>query len=126
LPDSIALGQPWKITLSKQQISKVFPGASKLFRKSESQPVKIDIGQGLINIESFRLGINRQYGWNTIPSNEFTIEQKTEGWLLKGRGRGHLVGLCQQQANELAGQGWQYHEILKLFYPSLSIEKLNE
>jgi stage II sporulation protein D len=125
LPDSMAQGQPWKITLSNQQISKVFPGASKLSRNSESQPVKIAIGQDLINIESFRLGINRQYGWNTIPSNEFTIEQKTEGWLLKGRGRGHLVGLCQQQSNELAGQGWQYQEILKLFYPTLTIEKLN-
>ena len=123
LPDILPAGQPWQVSLTQDQVNKVFAGSNQLLRLEQEQPVKIDTGQGHYNMEAFRLAINRQYGWNTIPSNEFSIEPVAQGWVLKGRGRGHLVGLCQQQASELAGQGWDYREILQLFYPQFTLEK---
>jgi stage II sporulation protein D len=121
LPSEILPGEGWQISLSKEQVSSTFSGVTTIKRLAIA-PIAIDMGNQKKNVESFRLGINRKYGWNTIPSNEFTIQPTIGGWILKGAGRGHLVGLCQQQANELAKNGWRYDQLLELFYPTLEIE----
>lgn len=121
LPSEMLEGEEWQVFVSQKQLNSVFSGAATM-KRMQSTPISIDLGNQKKNAELFRLGINRQYGWNTIPSNEFTIQSSASGWVLKGKGRGHLVGLCQQQANQLAMNGWRYDQLLSLFYPSLEIE----
>lgn len=121
LPPEMLHGEEWQVSLSIEQLRRTFSGA-KMIKLLATAPITIDLGNQKKNIESFRLGINRKYGWNIIPSNEFTIQPVLGGWVLKGRGRGHLVGLCQQQANQLAMDGWRYDQLLLLFYPELEIE----
>jgi stage II sporulation protein D len=36
--------------------------------------------------------------------------------LLKGKGFGHGIGLCQEGAMEMVGQGKTYNEILKYYF----------
>lgn len=120
LPADVEKGMPWQVVLSDDQIHTVFPEATQLKRVA-SVPVMIDLGAQKKNAEAFRLVVNREFGWNTIPSNEFEIVRQVRGWLLKGRGRGHLVGLCQRQAGQLARKGWRYDQILGLFYPEFIV-----
>lgn len=124
LPAGIPTGHPWRVHLSDEQVARVFPNARQLVRLERQYPVVIDTLESQWPVETFRLMINRRFGWNTIPSNEFHIRRQTRGWQLDGRGRGHLVGLCQQQAEQLAEAGWRYRDILQLFYPELEIATL--
>jgi stage II sporulation protein D len=125
LPGTMSLGKSWQVIITRKQLETVFENANTV-KRLVTVPVTIDLGNQIKNIESFRLGINRKYGWNTIASNEFTIQTVSAGWLLKGKGRGHLIGMCQQQANKLSQQGWHFDQLLKLFYPNYEIEYLND
>lgn len=42
-----------------------------------------------------------------------------DGRILRGRGRGHGVGLCQEGAARLASRGLSPHQILSLYFPRL-------
>jgi stage II sporulation protein D len=62
---------------------------------------------------SFRLAIDRELGWNTLRSDFYEVE----GWIFRGKGSGHGVGLCQRGAEQmgLSGAGWR--DILAFYYP---------
>jgi len=46
--------------------------------------------------------------------------------LVRGRGFGHGVGLCQEGAMEMAKRGHGYEEILKFYYTGISISDISE
>ncbi len=118
LPEKLR-GDKWKKFLSYESLNKIFGDNHGPFSLRQRQGVMgVKNGFNWISIDKFRLKINRMLGWNTLASNEFDIKSGGDGLLFTGRGRGHLVGLCQQQAKTLAKQGWHYSEILKLFYPN--------
>lgn len=57
-----------------------------------------------------------------LPSAFFTIEKQDGAFVIKGGGFGHGIGMSQNGANEMAKQGKNYQEILKLFYQGVEIE----
>jgi stage II sporulation protein D len=123
LSNDIPKGVLWQITLTDEQLQQVFPGFESV-TKLATRPVQFEVVQQnettVHYAENFRLSVNRVHGWNTIPSNEFTLSRAVNSWQLMGRGRGHLVGLCQQQAQHLASRGWLAENLLAYFYPNLS------
>ncbi|TXR53980.1 SpoIID/LytB domain-containing protein [Reinekea thalattae] len=121
LPTQMQQGQRWQVRLNAAQLAKVFTTASAVSLQPGT-PTKVVVDNQAFAAETFRLMVNREYDWNTIPSNDFKITKIAGGWQLEGFGRGHLVGLCQQQANALAKQGWSASQLLALFYPMASIE----
>ena len=64
----------------------------------------------------------RKLGWNAVPSNTYSVRSEGETVSLKGKGAGHGVGLCQQGAAGLAGQGMDFTEILRHYFPDTTIE----
>ncbi len=66
-----------------------------------------------LNSENLRIEICRRLGWDAIPGNNYRLA----GTKLQGKGRGHGVGLCQEGAAALAGQGMDYVSILHHFFP---------
>ena len=84
----------------------------------------IEINGDWIDIDTFRVKVNRVLGWNQIRSNHFNLEHKDDFLVFKGTGFGHLVGLCQKSAIKLAEEGWLYPQILDLFYPSTGLGRL--
>ena len=52
------------------------------------------------------------------------IQQEGEAIIIKGRGFGHGVGLCQWGSNALAREGKDPHAIVKHYYPEVEIKKL--
>ena len=56
-----------------------------------------------------------------LPSAFFTIEKTGDVFVIEGGGFGHGIGMSQNGANEMAKQGMNYEEILKLFYQNVEI-----
>ncbi|MDE6410902.1 MAG: SpoIID/LytB domain-containing protein [Muribaculaceae bacterium] len=70
------------------------------------------------------LMIRRLLASSHLYSSWFDIENLSSGeWLLKGRGWGHGVGLCQIGAARMALEGFGYKEILSFYYPGAHIKK---
>ena len=50
-----------------------------------------------------------------LPSAFISIEKKANSYVIRGGGYGHGIGMSQNGANEMAKNGKNYMEILKLF-----------
>lgn len=64
--------------------------------------------------EAARLRGNRDRGSWAVKSNSYRVEGET----VRGKGEGHLVGLCQKGAALMRGT---YREILRQYYPNTSL-----
>ena len=71
--------------------------------------------------EAKRLRIDRQFGWSTIPGNNFTLETAGESLIVRGTGQGHGVGLCQVGASGMASEGHSFQDILNYYFPNTSL-----
>ena len=63
------------------------------------------------------LWIRRLLSPSHLPSSAFEIEEKESVFVLKGKGWGHGVGLCQIGAANMAMNGASYKQILAFYYP---------
>ena len=63
----------------------------------------------------------RLLGWNAIKSNYFFIRKTKGGYLFRGRGLGHGIGLCQWGAYKLALEGKMHLDILRFYYDNAKI-----
>lgn len=60
-----------------------------------------------------------------LRSNFFDIKLSSDGTIvIKGRGNGHGVGMCQWGAIGLSRNGTRFDDILKHYYPGTSIQSL--
>lgn len=70
---------------------------------------------------------SRVSGWSLLPSAYFYIDKDNEGsYHLHGGGFGHGVGMSQNGANDLAGNGYKYEEILMHYFYGTEMKKINE
>ena len=60
----------------------------------------------------------------SLPSTKFHITVEDGNYILTCYGKGHGVGMSQDGANELAGQGYSYQEILKHYYQGVEIRTI--
>ena len=67
--------------------------------------------------EAARLWLGRTFGWDTLPSNNYTLT----GNVARGRGRGHGVGFCQRGA---AGLTEAFDQTLRRYLPNTRVELL--
>lgn len=58
-----------------------------------------------------------------LPSSLFSVHHEGKNWVLKGKGYGHGVGLCQMGVRERAHAGQGYFEILSHYYPGVTLER---
>lgn len=56
-----------------------------------------------------------------LQSTLFDLEETADGFVIKGGGWGHGVGMCQQGASGRARAGQNYQEILEYYYPRTSL-----
>ncbi len=71
--------------------------------------------------ERRRIAEVRQWGWSTIPGNDFKATADSAGWQLEGHSVGHGVGMCQYGAMGMASSGASFREILAHYYPNTSL-----
>jgi len=56
-----------------------------------------------------------------VKSFCFTIRKKGDDIIVKGRGFGHHLGLCQRGAREMVRDGWDYKRVLQFYYPDTGL-----
>ncbi len=71
-----------------------------------------------ISTDTFRSSVLEA---GTLPSSMFTIEADARQVLIRGRGWGHGVGLCQWGARHQASAGHTAAEILQHYYPNTTL-----
>ncbi|MDP2320608.1 MAG: SpoIID/LytB domain-containing protein [Acidobacteriota bacterium] len=69
----------------------------------------------------FRMAVGRVAGFAAIKSTAFDVRRTSSGYHFRGRGFGHGVGLCVIGAGTRAARGSTADEILKFYYPGLTI-----
>lgn len=67
------------------------------------------------------LEIRRTLSESHLFSSAFTVEKTQDGFIIKGAGWGHGVGLCQIGAAVMAAKGYTYREILQHYYPHTTL-----
>jgi SpoIID/LytB domain protein len=72
------------------------------------------------------LEIRRALSRSHLYSSAFDVERDGPKFVLKGKGWGHGVGLCQIGAAVMASRGKSYREILRHYYPGSSTMPLPE
>ena len=71
------------------------------------------------------LEIRRALSETHLLSSAFDVERTADGgFLLKGSGWGHGVGLCQIGAAVMGEQGKKYDEILRYYYSGANVERI--
>lgn len=63
-------------------------------------------------------------GMELLPSAYFAVTPSKKGYVLKGGGYGHGIGMSQNGANGMAKAGMKYTEILMKFYQNITIENV--
>ncbi len=70
------------------------------------------------------LEIRRTLSESHLLSSAFDVERQADRFILKGKGWGHGVGLCQIGAAVMGEQGYNYEEILLYYYRGAEVKKL--
>jgi stage II sporulation protein D len=60
-----------------------------------------------------------------LRSTFFSVYAKGDSIILKGKGYGHGVGLCQEGAMEMAAKGFNYKQIIDFYYFGVFISDIN-
>jgi stage II sporulation protein D len=63
-------------------------------------------------------------GYDRLFSTAFEIETVPEGFVFRGSGAGHGVGLCQWGARGMAAKGFSAPAILSYYYPGIKVERI--
>ncbi len=74
-----------------------------------------------ISGHEFRMAVGRVAGFQALKSTAFDVTRTGSGYHFRGRGFGHGVGLCVIGAGSRAARGITADEILKFYYPGLTI-----
>ena len=72
----------------------------------------------------FRKAASEIWGWASVRSTDFTVEETRPAYLLSGRGTGHGAGMCQAGAIVRARRGESRDAILALYYRGAELERL--
>ena len=81
-------------------------------------------GQARSLVIGKELEIRRALSRSHLYSSAFDVERDGAMFVLKGKGWGHGVGLCQIGAAVMASRGKNYQEILEHYYPGTSTGRL--
>lgn len=61
-----------------------------------------------------------------LRSSFFSVQQDGDSVILRGRGYGHGVGLCQEGAMVMAARGFNYRQILQFYYSDIIISDIRK
>lgn len=63
---------------------------------------------------------------NGLKSKFFTLKQKNDSLIFKGKGFGHGLGLCQHGARAMVSKNYDYKKILAYYFPKTKLSLLSK
>ena len=92
-------------------------GSGRISRlRIEGSKRTLEIGKELL--------IRRWLSTSHLKSSAFEVSREGGDFVLRGRGWGHGVGLCQIGAAVMADRGYDYRQILGHYYPGAELETI--
>ncbi len=82
--------------------------------------IRVNTPRGLLSFNSkdfYRL-------FKDIKSFSFSANKKGDKVILKGKGYGHHIGMCQWGGREMVNQGFDYKKVLAFYYPNTKFMRL--
>ena len=79
-----------------------------------------------VSSEAARLRMARKVGWSVLPGGNYAAHVEGATLVVRGRGAGHGVGLCQAGARALTRAGADFRETLMHYYPNTSLAAAGE
>ena len=73
----------------------------------------------------FKIIVGRVLGWNILKSSRFEVNRSGSGFVFRGSGFGHGLGLCQEGAHVMAARGVNYQKILEKYFPGTKVAQRN-
>lgn len=109
------------VTVPLEEFTAVFPNFGASLQIKNAQSGRVDT----VTSGSTKLtGIEMMKRFS-LPSPAFTLTVTASAVTFRCKGVGDGVGMSLYGANELAKQGIEYREILKIFYPDTEIQEAN-
>ncbi|MDX2041765.1 MAG: SpoIID/LytB domain-containing protein [Acidobacteriota bacterium] len=65
----------------------------------------------------FKLIVGRALGWQMVKSSRFEVARNGDGFVFRGSGFGHGLGLCQEGAHVMATRRMTYRQIASFYFP---------
>ena len=103
----------------------------KIFKKSfqeiaykqnyDSTTIFVVIDGDTLSGWRFRQHICKIFGWNTIKSSFYSISSRNDSLIVRGKGLGHRIGVCQWGSIGMAENGFTFLEILNWFLPGTKV-----
>ena len=125
----------WEVRYSRSRLSELVSRRSGVVfgeildlvpveRGESGRIVKLRIvGTARTLVVGKELMIRRILSESHLKSSAFDVEWDGDDVILKGRGWGHGVGLCQIGAAVMSYEGYTYRQILSHYYPGATIER---
>ncbi|MGQ9619455.1 MAG: SpoIID/LytB domain-containing protein [Bacteroidales bacterium] len=104
----------WYNILSANGYHGESPSASHFVFRQNSRMMNYTTGTFSMPFNVLRNELGLRSAW-------FSVYEAGDSLLLKGRGYGHGVGLCQEGAMVMAEKGVKYEEIIKFYYQGVEI-----
>ncbi len=127
----------WNVRYSREQLTRLVAaaeGTAPVGTVRELNPLKRGASGRIYELEVVgdegrlvlgkELAIRKALSPSCLKSSAFEIEWKGEECILRGRGWGHGVGLCQIGAAVMASKGYSCPQILSHYYPGTEISEL--
>jgi SpoIID/LytB domain protein len=61
-----------------------------------------------------------------LPDTRFSLERNGSGYVFRGSGWGHGVGMCQVGSFGMAGRGHDYRSILEHYYRDVDLVRVRQ
>lgn len=90
-------------------------------RSSTGRASRIRVSSGGVGLEIRASRFRQTAGYAKVRSLDFAIVPSADGWMFRGSGYGHGVGMCQWGANGMAKAGYRHREILQRYYPGTEV-----
>lgn len=133
--DAACGGRPeWSVEITERDLVRAFRAAG--FEGNRLRELRIDgrtssgrvarlrvsgFSPDEISGQLLRLAVSRAMGSNLIKSASFSVSRTAGGYRFEGVGSGHGVGMCVLGSSRLAEGGRSATEIIKTYYPGVSM-----
>lgn len=123
----------WEVEYQLAEFEKLVSTVAKPVKKVRSIAVSKKDKAGLVREVTLKhhsrvpLCLSGQKLYSLIKEvKSLCFQTRKEGskLVIKGRGYGHHLGLCQWGARELVRQGWPYKRILQFYYPGTNLMRI--
>ena len=85
--------------------------------------LEVDTDKGVFQVVGDKVRWLFKKNGSILPSSFFRIGYDDGGWVIRGKGFGHGVGMCQMGVRARAAAGQDFATILTHYYPGIILEK---